>query len=268
MTIKIAFHRFLTPWRTLHVFVLCALLGATWSSAQHIKPTAVEDAINRVKQDKFSLADVGVIAEAHAVQAIPILKEQFVQKHDAQAKGALASALVTLGDKEEVYWDFLAQQATEAIENDIPFPREFDSEGKIVKDHFSPAFLQWAKDHGISPGDAGQIVGYELPGKLMLLATAGDPRGVHLLQRALMSRNYILAVIASKGLAKLQDKDSIPMIVEAAQKAPSAMSVGIANALLYFDDPDAQNAAAMLIPDRDYRETIRKEIREGKSTPF
>ncbi len=264
---RMRFRSCLTLLNTFRLSVLCMLL-AVCTFAQQAKPSEVEEAIHRVKQGKFDLADVWAVAEAHAVQAAPILKEQFALKHDAQTKGVLASALVTLGDKEQVYWDFLAEQATEAIESDIPFPRDFDSQGKMLKDHFSPAFLQWAKNHSLSPGNAGQLAGYELPGKLMLLASTGDPRGVQLLRRALSSHNYILAVIASKGLAKLQDKDSIPMIVEAAQKAPSAMSAGIAYALLYFDDPRAQDAAAMFIPDRDDREAIRKEIKEGKTTLF
>jgi hypothetical protein len=249
--------------------MFCVLaIGAAYCQGKQSQADRVADAVEKVKQGHFDGTDVDHIVRSGAIQAIPSLKEQFAQKHDNQTKGILASALVTLGDKEPVYWDFLVEQATEAIESDAPFPREFDAQGKMLRDHFSPAFLQWAKNHGLSPGDAGQVVGYELPGKLILLAHTGDPRGVGLLRQALSSRNYVLAVIASKGLAQLRDKESIPMIIEAAQKAPSDVSPGIADALLYFDDPHAQDAAAKFIPDGDYRQEIRKNIREGKATPF
>ncbi len=249
--------------------LLCALaVGAGYGQADPTQSDPVAEAVKKVKQGDFAGRDVDRIVRAGAVEAIPVLKEQFAKERDTPTKDILASALVTLGDKEEVYWDFLVEQATEAIEKDVPFPREFNPGGKMLTDHFSPFFLQWAKDHGLSPGEAGQIVGYELPGKLMLLARAGDPRGVYLLRRALSSRNYTLAVIASKGLAKLQDKGSIPMIIEAAQRAPSDVSPGIADALLYFDDPRAQDAATRLIPDGAYREQIRRGIRDGKAPLF
>jgi len=47
----------------------CPCLGTAGQTSE------VEEAINRVKQGDFDLADVGIIAEAHAVAAIPILKD-------------------------------------------------------------------------------------------------------------------------------------------------------------------------------------------------
>jgi hypothetical protein len=46
---------------------------------------------------------------------------------------------------------------------------------------------------------------------------------------------------AARGLALAQDKDSIPLIILACQQTPDAVTI-IAKALLYFDDPRAQEA--------------------------
>jgi hypothetical protein len=53
------------------------MLLAARALAQRVKPSEVEDALNRLKQGKFFLVDVGDIARAHMVEAIPILKDQF-----------------------------------------------------------------------------------------------------------------------------------------------------------------------------------------------
>ena len=229
----------------------------------------VAEAIQKVKQGSFYGPHVEEIAEAGAVEAIPALKEQFAHSVDASHKDDLdpgnkeeiASALVRLGEKDDIYWDFLVKQATEAVDSDAPFPREFDSKGKMLDDHFSPAFLQWAKQHSLSPGDAGEMVVYRFPGKLLMLAETGDPRGIPLLRRAMSSPNYMIQVMAAKGLAKLQDKDSIPLIIAACGNSPWA-APAIAQALIYFDDPQAQSTAEKYLPKQMF-----EALREARQTP-
>jgi hypothetical protein len=225
---------------------------------------SVADAIKKVKEGNFGGVTVEEIVYAGAVEAIPALKEQFARSVDPSNKDdldpgnkeELASALIRLGDKDEIYWDFLLKQATEAVDSDPPFPRDFDPKGKILKDHFSGAFLNWAKGRGLSPDEAGEIAVYRLPIKLGFLAKTGDPRGLPLLRRAMSSSNYMIATMAAKGLAKLQDKDSIPLIIAACQKSPGG-SGAIAEALIFFDDPDAQAAADVYLP-RDYANGLRE----------
>jgi HEAT repeats len=67
----------------------------------------VPDAIAKVKSGEFALVHVDMIARADAVEAIPILKEQFVRVQDPLAKAKLAAALLRLGDKDDACWDFL-----------------------------------------------------------------------------------------------------------------------------------------------------------------
>ena len=230
----------------------------------------VADAIRKVKQGEFLAVHVEEIAEAGATEAIPVLKEQFARAADSRQredfdpgnKGKVASALVRLGDKDPVYWDFLVKQATDAVESDIPLPTRFDAQGKIVPHQLSPEFEAWTKAHDVSPESVGQVAAYELPVKLGYMAETGDPRGLPLLRRAMSSSNYMIQSMAAKGLAKLDDKDSIPVIVAACAKAPAEISPAIAEALVYFDDPRAQSAAERYLPKEYF-----KSLRDGRHVP-
>jgi hypothetical protein len=73
---------------------------------------------------------VDLIARAGAVEAIPILKEQFLRVQDLLVKAKIAAALVRLGDKDGAYWTFLVKLATPALESDAPDFIAYDSHGK------------------------------------------------------------------------------------------------------------------------------------------
>jgi len=236
---------------------------------------SVADAVKKVKQGKFSGVHVEAIAEAGAVEAIPALEEQFARSLEPNAsaeidpgnKGKIASALVRLGDNGQVYWDFLENPARTAVESGAPFPIRFDAQGKIMPYQYTPELLEWAKSRSISPEDAAQIAIYDMPGKVLLLAETGDPRGLPLLRQAMSSPNYMIQAKAAKGLAKLQDKESIPMIIGACQRAPVDMAAVIAQALIFFDDPQAQSAAEKYIPN-DMLKALREVRHEPVTDPF
>ena len=73
-------------------------------------------------------------------------------------------------------------------------------------------------------------------------------RGIPLLRRALQSHNYLIVAWAAKGLAQIQDKQSIPLIVAAVQRAPTEYNSLIAESLVYFDDAQAQSAVDTYMP--------------------
>jgi HEAT repeat protein len=82
------------------------------------------------------------------------------------------------------------------------------------------------------------------------LATTGDARGLPILRKGLLSPNFGVRAVAAQGLAKLQDKDSIPQIISAAKQAPAEVQWRIAQHLLPFDDLNANAGAEELIPDK------------------
>ena len=226
----------------------------------------VADSIARLKSGDFSLAAVEQIAEAHAVQAIPALKEQFALSKDTTVKGKIAAALVRLGDKDDTYWNYLIELATVAVKSDAPFPTMFDANGKVVPGQVPPEFAAWTKSHNVSLGSATETVAYILPGNVAILGETADPRAIPLLRQALQSPNFMIAAMAAKGLAQSQDKESIPLIVEACRRAPSDAVMAIADSLIYFDDPKAQNAADTYLP-KQYADSMREAKAQGKG-PF
>jgi hypothetical protein len=213
----------------------------------------VPDAIARIQSGQFSLVHVELIAEAHAVQAIPALKEQFASKQDSITRMKIAGALVRLGADDQAYWDFLVQQATIAVQS--PEPRLFDDQGNVAPKQLSPAFLDWAKANNVSPDPV-----YILPMRVRLLGETGDTRAIPVLRQGLQSPNYFIQAAAARGLADVQDKDSIPFIIAACQRGPSEAAAAIAQPLVYFDDPRAQDALDTYVPE----ETV-KVLRAAKA---
>ena len=243
------------------VLLSCAAPGQVAQSS----PEKIADAIESVKQGNFSLATIEQIAEANAVQSVPALKERFALSQDADTKTKIADALVRLGENDDIYWNYLIEQATAAVKNDIPSPTVFDARGAVVRGEVSPEFIAWTKAHNVSAESAAETV-YGLPRRVAFLAETGDPRGIPLLRQGLQSPNYLIAAMSAKGLAVIMDKSSIPLIIEACKRAPSESAIAIADSLIYFDDAQAQEAADRYLP-KEYAQAMRAARAQGKK-PF
>lgn len=235
------------------------------AQAHHGDNANVADAIAKLKSGSFALVDVDMIAKAGAVEAVPVLKQQFARCQDAFIKTKIASALVRLGDRDDIYWDFLVKQATPAVESDAPDFMNFDSQPSTGSGP-SPRFVTWAKAHGVSPESAGEDSMYWLPGKVMLLGSTGDQRAVPLLRRGLLSPNHQVEIAAAMGLAEVRDKDSIPLIIEACRRAPAGAAAAIAESLVYFDDAEAQSAVDTYVPKE--RAKVLRDSRAPGKTPL
>lgn len=242
-------------------FALAAVLSPSALSAQN-GPAApsqsdqLATSIARAKSGNLDTGDVEIIAEARAVQAIPSLEEQFGRTTDVDTKTEIANGLVRLGDKHNNYWNYLLEQATLAVDSEVPdavFSKRVDQNSELQA---------WAQAHNVSANTAAQSAIYDLPGKVLELADTGDPRGIPFLRRALQSRNYMIAVWAAKGLVQIQDKDSIPLIIAACQRAPTGFASEIAKSLIWFDDPRAQTAVDTYIP-KEHAKIFRDARAQG-----
>ncbi|HMG02447.1 MAG TPA: HEAT repeat domain-containing protein [Edaphobacter sp.] len=208
-------------------FALAAVLNPAALSAQNApaapsRSDQLATSIARAKSGNFDTGDVEIIAEAGAVQAIPSLEEQFERTTDVGTKIKIANGLVRLGDKHNTYWNYLLEQATLAVDSEVLDPLFSDAVGK-TRDQLSSEIQAWAQAHNVSANTAVVSAVYDMPGKVLELAQTGDPRGIPFLRRALQSRNYMIAAWAAKGLAQIQDKDSIPLIIVACQRAPTGL---------------------------------------------
>jgi HEAT repeat protein len=212
----------------------------------------VADAIRRVQENDLgtgpvdALSYVRLIADARAVQALPALEQYYARTSDPEIRAGVASALVRMGDKNDDYWNYLVQLATPAAESDAPYP--LDEHAGKDNGFISTEFKIWASNHNLSVEAAMKVVMLDLPSGFSPLAQTGDPRGVPLLRKALMSPNILIAGLAAAGLAQAQDKDSIPMIIDACKRATPMMAPFFADSLLFFDDPEAQRTFTSYFP--------------------
>jgi HEAT repeat protein len=245
-------------------FVIGCPLLPRLAHAQEVQktPTELDSAMARVGAgDVSNPRDVVVIANAGAVQAVPVLEEQFKRATDVDTKLSIAAGLVKLKDRDDTYWNFLLEQATLALDSNIPDSVFSESQGKAVM--LGPELKTWADAHNVSVNIAAQYARYDYPSKVLPLATSGDPRCIPLLRRALQARNYLIVIWGAMGLAQIQDKESIPLIIAAAKRAPTGFDVTIAEPLIYFDDEQAQSAVDAYIP-RDRATLLREERAQGK----
>jgi hypothetical protein len=213
-----------------------------------------------------SIYIVQEIVRRGEVQAIPTLEEKFARTKDLLTKEHVASALVRLGDTKDVYWDFLVKQATVAIESGIPDFMGHDSQGKSVPGP-SPEFSAWAQSHNLSASAAEQQV-LSYFGAVLMLATTRDSRAVPLLRQALSAPNVMIQTAAAQGLAAVQDKGSIPLIIDACKRAPAESGAAIARSLVYFDDPEAQAAVDKYVPKGSAKALREDRAQRGLKTPF
>lgn len=224
----------------------------------------VPDAIGKVKSGEFFAVHVDLIVRAGAVEAIPILKEQFGRVQDPLLKDKIAAGLVRLGDKDQAYWDFLVKEAKVALDSDAPNFDSYDTNGNAVGGP-SQEFLAWLKKRGatVDVAPAAEESTYFLPGRVMLLGWSRDPRAVAYLRQGLLSSNYLIEIAAAKGLAEIGDENSIPLIINACQKAPREVAEAIAESLVYFDDNTAQGAVDQYVP-KDAAKMYRDDRRSGR----
>jgi HEAT repeat protein len=271
---KITSIRSTDAMRRILLLAYCLLLaGGACSQTDESRPgrgiydankANVSNAIARVKSGHFAGVDVDMIRRGKAVEAIPALKEQFARVQEPLSKAQIASVLLKLGDKDETYWDFLVKLST--LVTDAPDFWSYDSQGKLVPGP-TAEFIAWAKASNLSAAEMGEWPQYWLPGPIAALGMSGDPRAVPILQQGLSSRNHMIEMAAAKGLAEFQDKDSIPLIIEACKKAPAGAADVIAESLVYFDDLDAQRAVDTYIA-KDRARMLREARAQGKRTPW
>lgn len=199
----------------------------------------------------------------HRIDAIPVLEEKFAATRDNELKAHIASALLRLGADDSAFWDFLLDATKTAVQSDAPSAFEYDSEGKMRP---SAQFQTWVEANHIPKEKAFEDEVYHRPGIVLFLGITGDRRGIALLRQALNSSNYLIRSNAARGLAKIGDRDSIPLIIDACKSAPRDAAVTIAWALAYFDDPTAQ-AAAQTFLSKPFRDALIEHPVRG-TDPF
>jgi len=255
--------------------LLCSAAGLRFFASEAFSQGVADPALNvrslmdQLKKEPFMRVTANRLADAGAVEAIPLLETKYAEIKVPSPRGVLtseavldksiiASALVRLGDSKAEYWDFLAAQAEIVVGDRSPFPLSFDSSGDPVPRSLSADFLQWAQSNNVDPNLAAQDRFYAMPGLLLAMAVTGDPRGLMILRKGLSSGNYLVQTWAAKGLALLGDNASIGLIINACAKLGPMVSAAVAQALVFFDDPEAEAASKRFINNQEFLEGLRQ----------
>ncbi|MEP7308293.1 MAG: HEAT repeat domain-containing protein [Acidobacteriota bacterium] len=257
-------HRRVNLATLLTGIVLCAPLFTEvhCEASQRQQVQTLDEVINDITRGQVSPVILRQVVEARALQAVPALKQQFAVNAGSRTKQIIASALVRLGDADPTYWDFLADLARVAVENNAPFPIPFDMQRQMVRRQLTSAFNAWAYSRNTSPESAAETQIYGFPADLAFMAETGDVRGLPLLRAGLSSPNYFIQAMAARGLALLQDTTSISAIIDACRTAPPEFAALIAQWLVFFNDTRAQNAAVLYVPDQVLLDEWRRLYRD------
>lgn len=229
--------------RTLSILLLGSLAFARMLSAEELPRT--RELLNR--RDPEALAE---------------LERRFSTGENDIERQQIASVLVRRLERDQPYFDFLAEKARRAVESTMPFPFAIDLEGKAVRGQYSGDFLRWAAGQRIPPDTAAAYGINEAPLAVLALALADDPRSADLLLAAVASPNYMVAYQGAVGLARLRADAAVPRIVEVAEAAPAELGGLLARALILFDAPEAQAAATRLIGDEKLVAALRAHARQ------
>jgi HEAT repeat protein len=181
---------------------------------------------------------------------VAILKQNFLNTQDERDKAESASALIGLGDKEDIYWDFLLRQATSVLESEASSVMKSDSQEKPIEG--TSSYEAWAKQDR----EFNEMLTF-----VETVAETRDPRGVRLLRRALSSPSF--QSIAAAGLVRARDRESIPLIIDLCKNAsPEVARFFASQVLVYFDDPRAQSAVDQYLSKEDAK-AAREEKANG-----
>lgn len=245
----------------LDLFVCAGIFFIPVAMLSQVSPEEIGTAVQHSKSGRVNTRDATVLAGAGAVEAIPAIEKSYKQADNDDDRQILASALVRLRDPDDRYWNALRDQASVALDDDIPDSYFSVSQNRMVL--HSPELQAWANAHNVSFETASYDAWIAYPGRILSLASTGDGRAITLLRKSLTSRNFLIVAFAAKGLALLSDESSIHQIISDAGKAPEQYRSVVAQALVYFDTEQAQRAADQLMATSEV-EAERQARRSGK----
>jgi HEAT repeat protein len=191
------------------------------------------------------------------------LFQNAVGKHSRQQ---VAIALLGHGEKDKIYLDELSKYVEAAIASSAPLPFEYDDQGNANKEHLNPAFVKWCEDNGQKPADCyTTVMGFGFD--VFELAEARDRRAIPLLRECLASKNHSIVSMAVKGLARLKDTDSIPLIAANVKRFQPLLAQLIAAQLADFDDPRVSSLLDRFIINKKWRQELDEAIHKRQLQP-
>lgn len=229
-----------------------------------------ESALVRVQQNDVGQGIVDatyyieLAAHVEPRRSIPALEAFFARSHESDLRNEIASVLVSLGDEDPQYWNLILHLAQSALSEDSPDPFGSEQGGDPTSPCGTGAFLQWAKDHNLSPDKACKEATLGIAEKFRPLAETGDRRGMPVLQSALKARNPLIQMTAAHGLVLIGHRDAITLVLEAIERAPQNEARTLADILIESDDSRAESVIHQYMPDVNFLEAHQFRVQNAQ----
>lgn len=251
--------------------ILMLISGMLLSVCLQGQQETVDELINKALQAPTNERMVSEAVSAlnknpDRLDVVPLFQELFLKLTEKRPRQYLAFALLKVGRKDEIYFEELAQYARAAIASTAPVSVGYDKEGNAITDHLNPAFLRWCEDNHLALQDRKESVtpyGFDV----LLLGQTKDRRAVPILRKALVVTNDGIVWSAVRGLAGMNDTDSIPLITSSLQRFPPNIAAGIASGLIEFDDPRVGPLLDHFVANIKWRQELEESIRKHKAQP-
>ncbi len=252
------------PLRTLvSLLALCVLPTTPRGLAQD----TLDSLLGRLSDKPLNHAVLwNIEAQPPDPRTVPALEAAFAKRQIKEEKQWIAATLLRLGEKADVYFDFLAGYVKEAIEDRTPLFEEFDQNGISLRGQFSAEFENWC---ALNHKDPKQVAGIQFlvyPMDVRTLAQAEDRRAIRLLERGLESPYPGVVAYSAQGLGRLNVLPTIPLISEAVQRIPVGERGAIAMELPWYAGGDAEQLFERLIPSASYRDHLRANVQMQRDT--
>ncbi len=193
-------------------------------------------------------------------RTIPALRAAFSRQTEKEKKQWIAGSLIRLGDRSDLYFDYLAGYAKVAVEDRAPDFVKYDSAGRGLRGQFSAEFLEWCARNGKEPRALAALQFGVYPPDVLALAKAGDSRARELFRRGLESPNPLVLGYCVQGLGRLHDEAALPVIGQAISRVPAGDRVVVSGQLPWFDTPAADRLFEQVTPEPRTREFWQKSV--------
>jgi hypothetical protein len=187
------------------------------------------------------------------------LAEAFEKRDSKEDRQWIALTMLHLGDTSERYLDLLSGYARQAIEDRTPLWFVYGPSGDIMRGEMSHEFEQWCRENNRNPKEVAGLQFSTYPVDVSLVADAQDARAADLLRRGLESENPLIVFYSAEGLALLQDREAIPLIVRSCERFPAGTASFVAESLARYLTLDADLVMERFVKDPNVRAAVKRE---------
>lgn len=191
---------------------------------------------------------VDVLSRPSDPAMLSALRAAFTSKASVPEREIVAAILLRLGDRSDIYFNYLAGPAKVAVEDRTPQARRNDAK---IDDpiEYTPEFTKWCEENHKDPKEILDLQYHVYPRVLQQLALAQDARSREIFRKGVESPLLFVLLASVEGLGRLHDTAALPSIIRAVSRDRENLALPVAMQLPWFRDPEAERWIDLLVPD-------------------